>query len=254
VILSLPRCGIGLYTNQRAWYYSPHDFIPTGLEPRLQRAYLCLVKGFGKTGSSTAPGPAATVDGMRAESFAQKLSRFCMNPRVEESALIEPMHEAIRHAVSEGVSVFLAIHDWSISRYRNHKSKTDRATLTHAHHVGYDLATVLLVRADDGAPVAPASVALTNADGVLSTREPAPTVDIPHLDQVLPTMQDVRDTDFGATVVHVIDREADSVNHWRQWSADGHLALTASWHWSVPRTVRSSTTGNRLRCSRSPRN
>jgi hypothetical protein len=26
-------------------------------------------------------------------------------------------------------------------------------------------------------------------------------------------------------VVHVIDREADSVNHWRQWSADGHLAL-----------------------------
>lgn len=26
-------------------------------------------------------------------------------------------------------------------------------------------------------------------------------------------------------MVHVIDREADSVNHWRQWSGDGHLAL-----------------------------
>ena len=38
-------------------------------------------------------------------------------------------------------------------------------------------------------------------------------------------MRYVRDQDFAATVVHVIDREADSVNHWRQWSADGHLAL-----------------------------
>ena len=97
--------------------------------------------------------------------------------------------------------------------------------MTHAHDVGYDLATVLMVRADDGAPVAPACVALTTADGVLSTREQAPTVDIPHIDQVLPAMQYVRDADFGATVVNVIDREADSVNHWRQWSTDGHLAL-----------------------------
>ncbi len=162
---------------------------------------------------------------MRADSYAQKLSRFCMNPRVEESALIEPMHQAIRHEVSEGVSVLLAILDWSTLSYGNHKSKTDRATLTHAHDVGYDLATVLMVRADDGAPVAPASVELTTADGVLSTREQAPTVDIPHIDQVLPAMQYVREVDFGATVVYVIDREADSVNHWRQWSTDGHLAL-----------------------------
>ena len=38
-------------------------------------------------------------------------------------------------------------------------------------------------------------------------------------------MRYVRDLEFPATVVHVIDREADSVNHWRQWTADGHLAL-----------------------------
>ena len=38
-------------------------------------------------------------------------------------------------------------------------------------------------------------------------------------------MRYVRDRHFGGTVVHVIDREADSVNHWRQWDADGHLAL-----------------------------
>jgi hypothetical protein len=38
-------------------------------------------------------------------------------------------------------------------------------------------------------------------------------------------MESVRGLDFGPTVVHVIDREADSVNHWRQWSAAGHTAL-----------------------------
>ena len=97
--------------------------------------------------------------------------------------------------------------------------------MTHAHDVGYDLATVLMVRGDDGAPIAPASVALTTADGVNSTRDEAPPVDISHIDQVRGAMQYVHDLSFGATVVYVIDREADSVNHWRQWSADGHLAL-----------------------------
>jgi hypothetical protein len=38
-------------------------------------------------------------------------------------------------------------------------------------------------------------------------------------------MQYVHNLGFGAAVVHVIDREADSVNHWRQWSADGRRAL-----------------------------
>jgi hypothetical protein len=38
-------------------------------------------------------------------------------------------------------------------------------------------------------------------------------------------MRYVRGCGFGGAVVHVIDREADSVDHWRQWTADGHLAL-----------------------------
>jgi hypothetical protein len=175
--------------------------------------------------SGSTPGPAATPGGMKSDSYSQKLWRFCSNPRVEEATLIEPMHAAIRNAVSDGVDLLLAIQDWSTLSFGGHTSKTDRATLTHAHDVGYDLATVLMVRADDGAPIAPALISLTTADGVLSTRDEAPTDDIPHIDQVLPAMQYVRDANFGATVVHVIDREADSVNHWRQWAADGHMAL-----------------------------
>ncbi|MFL5334771.1 MAG: transposase [Geminicoccaceae bacterium] len=184
-----------------------------------------LVKGFGKTGSTTAPGPGATAGGIKAASFAQKLWRFCIDPRVEGSALIEPMHETVRQEVAANPGVLLAIHDWSTLSFGGHPSKTDRAKLTHAHDVGYDLASVLIVRGDDGAPIAPAVVALTTADGVLSTRDDAPAADIPHIDQIRGNMQYVHDLSFGITVVHVIDREADSVDHWRQWTSAGHLAV-----------------------------
>jgi Transposase DDE domain len=193
--------------------------------PPLQNAYAILIKGFGKTGSCAAPGPGATVAGLKPASFAQKLWRFCGDPRVEESALIEPMHKAVRQELTRRPGLLLSIHDWSTLSFGSHPSKTDRATLTHAKDVGYDLATVLMVRGDDGAPVAPVLVSLTTAEGVLSTRDDVPAVDVCHIDQVHGAMQYVHDLDFAATVVHVIDREADSVSHWRQWAADGYLAL-----------------------------
>lgn len=162
---------------------------------------------------------------MRPASFAQKLHRFCDNPRVRESALIDPLHQLIRREAADRPGVLLAVHDWSTLSFGGHPSKADRATLTHKHDLGYDLATVLIVRGDDGAPVAPASVSLTTAEAVHGTGEPAPAADTPHIDQVLPAMRQVHGLGLGADLVHVIDREADSVNHWRQWAADGHLAL-----------------------------
>jgi hypothetical protein len=138
--------------------------------------------------------------------------------------LIEPLHQAIRREAASG-GVLLAVHDWSTLSFGDHGSKVDRATLTHKHDLGYDLATVLIVRARDGAPLAPADVSLKTADGVRSTRDDGTAADIPHIDQILPAMRYVRGLGLGSPVVHVIDREADSVNHWRQWSADAHLAL-----------------------------
>ncbi len=196
-----------------------------GLDPALHDAYSVLVKGFGKSGSVTAPGPGATVGGLKPASFAQKLWRFCTDQRVEVSALIEPMHTLIWQEVAARPGVVLAVHDWSTLSFGAHPSKTDRAKLTHDTDVGYDLATVLMVRSDDGAPIAPALVSLTTAEGVLSTRHDVAPVNLCHIDQVLEAMHVVRDLRFDTPIVHVVDREADSVNHWRQWSAAGYLAL-----------------------------
>jgi hypothetical protein len=58
----------------------------------------------------------------------------------------------------------------------------------------------------------------------LSTREPAPAA-VTHLDQILPTMQASHAWNLGKPIVHVIDREADSVGHYRDWAAAGHHVL-----------------------------
>lgn len=135
------------------------------------------------------------------------------------------MHEVIRREAAERPGVLLAVHDWSTLSFGGHDSKKDRATLTHPRDVGYDLATVLMVRASDGAPIAPALVSLKADTVVHSTRDDPHPLKMCHVDQVLGNIEYTQAQKFGNPLVHVIDREADSVDHWRQWSGGGHLAL-----------------------------
>src|SRR3954463_11316000 len=104
------------------------NYIPKRLVRSLQDAYSILIRGFGKTGSSTAPGPGATVAGLKPASFAQKLWRFCVDPRVDKSALMETLQEAARQETARRPGVLLAFHDWWTLSFGGHPSKTDRAT------------------------------------------------------------------------------------------------------------------------------
>jgi hypothetical protein len=162
---------------------------------------------------------------MKPSSFSQKLWRFCGDPRVTGPDLIDPMLQLIHDELHLRPGVLLAVHDWSTLSFGSHKSKADRLQLTHDSDVGYDLNTVLMVRGDNGASLAPAQVSMATANGVLSTRDEPPVANLPHIDQIAPDMDFVRGLKFNAAVVHVIDREADSISHWRRWSAEGHLAL-----------------------------
>ena len=181
------------------------------------------MRGFGKTSCPTAPGPGATVTRRVAASYSQQLWRFCRNKRVGFAALIEPLIQRVRDE-ARPTGVLLAVHDGSTLAFATHASKTDRRQLTHATDVGYDLATVLIVRGSDGASLAPVSVSLATRTTVLST-QPDPVADVAHVDQLRPRMDFVASLNLGAPVVHVIDREADSVGHWRDWSAAGHRVL-----------------------------
>jgi hypothetical protein len=77
-----------------------------------------------------------------------------------------------------------------------------------------------LVDGGDRNPVAPLEMRLRTAQEVHSTRTPAPDPEAFRIDEVLATMQACDRLNLGR-LVHVIDREADSLAHYRQWQADG---------------------------------
>jgi hypothetical protein len=87
------------------------------------------------------------------------------------------------------------------------------------------MTSALLVSADDGQPLAPMELSLLAASGCHSTAAEKPLPPVTHLDQVLPVMQASRQWPVGKQVVHVVDREGDSLFHLRRWHSDGHLFL-----------------------------
>jgi hypothetical protein len=146
--------------------------------------------------------------------------RFLNNERVSWSALVEPLRDVGRQRVADLQAGFvLLVHDWSKLTFGQSRRKRDLVQLTHGADVGYELTTALLVSADDGSPLAPMEMHLRTGEGVLSTRSP-PQAE-PHLEQVLPTTQAAETWGLSKPIVHVIDREADSVDHYRRWDAAG---------------------------------
>jgi hypothetical protein len=117
----------------------------------------------------------------------------------------------------------LEIHDWCFPHYYSHASKTDQTVLSHSKDIGYELATGLLVDAVNGCPIAPIEQRLLAKEVVHSSRQPAPATDAFRIDEVLPSMRYARGLNLGATLVHLIDQEGDSVAHLRDWDGDGHL-------------------------------
>lgn len=192
-------------------------------DERLQSRYQTLVKAHMHTATPIAAGPSAVHDGSSALAATQAAWRFFNNERVTLAALAQPLLAAgARAAIDCGTT--LLIHDWSKVDYGNHRSKRDTRQLTHLHDVGYELTTALLISATDGSALAPMQMHLKTGAAMHSTGT-SPGLDDHHLDQVLPTMAASRQWGLPRPPVHVIDREADSVGHLRQWHQAGHDVL-----------------------------
>jgi hypothetical protein len=193
------------------------------LESRLQKRYLIMVQSHLRSATKLAAGVASLPSTSEAFAATQATWRFLNNQRVGMPDLVEPLREVGRSRVRESNSRFaLLVHDWCKLSFTY--GKRDLTQLTHATDIGYELNTALLVSADDGTPLAPMEMHLKTAAGVISTRDPAPK-DLPHLDQVLPTMKASLGWNLDKSLLHVIDREADSVDYFRKWDAEGFKFL-----------------------------
>ena len=165
----------------------------------------------------------------KADSFAstQAAWRFYANEAVTLSKLQEPLTAAAHAGIGRHCERYaLCVHDWSRLSYK-HRNKADTYAITHATDVGYDLQTSLIVSDRDGQPLAPVAQRLASADGSHATYggvAPDPQAKA-HLDEVSGCISHLEAQGFAKPLVHVIDREGDSVGHIRRWDAAGSLWL-----------------------------
>ena len=101
--------------------------------------------------------------------------------------------------------------------------------ITHATNIGYDLQTSLLLSAQSGLPLAPVALRLVNAAGSYTTYGNSDLAQSPFrnpLDEVSDCIHYLEHQSFSKPLVHVIDREGDSIGPIRGWEQ-------ADYHWLV---------------------
>lgn len=154
---------------------------------------------------------------------AQGTWRFYSYSRLELPSLAGPLIECAPADILQAcVDRLLVAVDWSPLHFGGHCSKADRVELAHSRDLGYDLLTALAIGDRDGSPIAPLCLELRAADGTYSTRAHRPLKSTSHLDGLGAVMAHVEGCSLGRKPVFIIDREADSVGHYRAWDAAGH--------------------------------
>jgi Transposase DDE domain len=199
--------------------------IPTPpFDRRLQRRYERLVNEHLHTSENQAAGSHALPNINEAFASTQAAWRFYANPSVSLEGLLLPLVEQSRREMPVVCRRYgLAIHDWSDLRYGTHTSKKDRRKI--GKDSGYKLATTLLVSDLRGAPIAPISLGLWANDGWHTTLDEERHGDWTPLELASETMQGLQKQKLPLPLVHIIDREGDSIFHYRQWNAADHLFL-----------------------------
>lgn len=173
-----------------------------------------------QSSQALASGIHAVADAESSFSVTLAAHRFLNNPRVSLSALAKPLLDAGRHEAGTACDRYLLVaHDWSQLMYPQHTSKADRVMPSSKHAPeGYELQTALLLSDRDGVPLAPGVLSLRAADGVHCSRSWKVRAPLSPLDELEPTMAYLESQELGRPLVHIIDAEADSVGHFRQWS------------------------------------
>lgn len=163
-------------------------------------------------------------------SFAstQAAWRFYKNDNVTLAKLQEPLLQvAAENSLTYCKDYALCLHDWSHLNYRLHESKIDKYQISHETDVGYDLQSSLLISDQTGIPIAPVAQRLVTAKGSYSTYKNNQLEENPlsHLDEVTDCIAYLERQKLPKKLVHIIDREADSIRHIRQWHENGSLWL-----------------------------
>ena len=186
-----------------------------------------MVESHAQASQALASGIHAVPDTRSVFAATQAAHRFLNNPRVTLRSLAQPLVKAARSEVVLACDRWaLVVHDWSQRMYPTHDAKQDRVALSsRGGPEGYELHTALLVSDRDGSPLAPISLSLRAADGIHCSRTARVRPALSPLDELAPAMSFAQEELAPQPLVHLVDAEADSVAHFRQWSSSGLFYL-----------------------------
>src|SRR5258708_5594971 len=188
------------------------------VEKRLQDRYQKLVQEHAGHSHAVAAGPRLLPDEPSTHAAAMAAWRFYANPRTTFPRLAQPLLQVAQAAAPQHCLNFALVPlDWSKLDFRDHASKTDRVQIGRREEWGYQLLSALLLSDVDGQPLAPLCAQLRTAAGLLSSRFERPRPPRSVLDELAPVIDFVQGLPLGPRPVFVIDAEADSVYHYRQW-------------------------------------
>lgn len=162
-------------------------------------------------------------------SFAttQAVWRFLNNDRISFKQLNQPITQLALEQIPVSKHHYaLVVHDWSQLQYVKHSNKINRLKRTHKHDLGYELQSSLLVDAERGLPIAPIAQTLSDATGRYTTFTQNDALETKtHLDSLMQQIDHIETLALDKQLVHVIDREGESVAHLREFHRKGYQWL-----------------------------
>jgi hypothetical protein len=218
--------GMGMDTTFRLGNLGRHGYHFGLLGSRHRARFWKLVSEHAHAVNTLVSGLSALPGTARPRAATRAMTRFVNYDQIPFHALIEPAVDAARAALAEATGRFaLVVHDWCMSNFNAHASRRDRYRRSHDADSGYGLGSALVVDAAEGRPLGPAEFRLRTADGMLSTRVGGAALPPGHVDELDDVMAASGAWSLNRTPVHIVDREADSVGHYRRWHAAGHRFL-----------------------------
>lgn len=197
------------------------------MEKRLKNRYEKLIRNHMNNTSESAAGIKTQLKNDVAFSQTQAAWRFFNNNSVSLIDLSMPILQAGHELCETELGDYaLVAHDWSHLSYGSHKSKKDTYT-TIRRNVGYELQTSLLLSANHGGPLAVVAMSLKDKNNLHRSYSDSSNRQVTHLEELAQQINWIESQSFSKKLIHIIDREADSIGFLRAikdrlWLTRGH--------------------------------
>ena len=156
--------------------------------------------------------------------------RFLNNENVTIDGLFEPIKASLKEEIEKHCDEYLlAMSDWSHLDYKKHYSKKELESKNkkdNGKQLGYDLQTTIAVSDKSGEPIAPMVHNLKTSKKVYSTYDENIDSESTHLEELASRVNAIKsELKTDKKIVHIVDRESDSVEFMRELDKNKELFL-----------------------------